>query len=146
MNPLVVQFLTGGLAAIFLIFALVVAVLLVRSNKRDSSFSTALPGAVSEAEEQEQKASRKESTEEELEFDFRSAAPTVSRIEVTGPDSQPYIPPSDAPELSDFTPTRPAARPTGRRAATPGGATQSGTGRRARQAGVPAPQPRRDNR
>lgn len=146
MNPLVVQLLTGGLAAIFLIFALVVAVLLIRSNKRDSSFSAALPGAASGAEEQGEKDSRKESTEDELEFDFRSAAPTVSRIEVTGPESQPYVPPSDAPELSGFTPTRPATRPTGRRAATPGGTTQAGTGRRARQAGVPAPQPRRDNR
>lgn len=144
MNPLVAQLLTLGLAALFLVFALIVIILLVRSNKRDSDFSAALPGATPETEEKEGNP-HNETAGEEPEFDFRSAAPTASRIEITGPGSQPYVPASDAPELSNFAPNRPTSRPTGRRAGTPGGATQSGTGRRARQAGVPAPQPRRDN-
>lgn len=145
MNTLVLQLLAGGLAAIFLIFALVVVVLLVRSNKRDSNFSAALPGAVPETEAKEETAPSKDAAGEEVEFDFRSAAPTASRIEITGPSSIPYVPASNAPELSNFTPNQPSARPTGRRAGVPGGATQSGTGRRARQAGMPAPQHRQNN-
>lgn len=146
MNLFVVQLLAGGLAALFLIFALVVVFLLVRSNKRDSNFSAALPGAVSETEDQEVDTASTETTGEEPEFDFRSAAPTVSRIEITGPGSTPFVPASNAPELSSVTPNQPPARPTGRRAGVPGSATQAGTGRRARQAGMPAPQPRQDNR